>query len=164
MSLFGMQARAFKLVSASTPRLQRASSQAQLSLQLRARCLSHGRSLPGNNVNKSFFTPAILARVLGGLCVITLGSAYAIHRDPIALEAPGHSSKEATSKAGERLISFDEVAKHNTTQSAWILVNGKVIYYHILAFGFLVLTPPRIWVRQGVRVSEVLLYWGEHGD
>lgn len=120
--------RVFKLVSAHARWLPRVTRHARNPYQTRSRWFSQGPSFPGNYV--SFARRPAFARALGGIGVfiLTIGSAYALRGDSIALEAPAYAdaAPRASQKHSERLISFDELAKHNSVDSAWILVNGKV--------------------------------------
>jgi L-lactate dehydrogenase (cytochrome) len=69
----------------------------------------------------------VLTKILGQLAVIA-GTWH-----PIALDAEPHASEEeeeegTTQPSGQKLISMNEVAKHNTRDDCWVVIEVRPFF------------------------------------
>lgn len=45
---------------------------------------------------------------------------------PVHLDAPKTAKATAASKAAPAYVSYEELQKHNTRESCWVIINGQV--------------------------------------
>ncbi|KAH9928981.1 FMN-dependent dehydrogenase-domain-containing protein [Amylocystis lapponica] len=87
-------------------------------------CRSGVRSLSSRahaSVQRRPFTAAILT---GGVVLGTF-TGYTL-MVPVNLDAPMGGKSQKTSKAAPAYVSYQEVQKHNTPESCWVIINGQV--------------------------------------